>query len=316
VILAAAAYGGYAYWQSHGAASGTMSAPSASTTESGPVAENGTTTSVFHAPAPEDNQVPAPATPPPSQPFNSFLEQPGTPLPASVDPLASANPPPATPPPAPAPAPIPPPAAPTPAPEPNAITTSTPSAPGLTPPADNAPSGPVTPSGPVPPPTPAPDQGSGPVASITPPATPTPAPEPVPAPAQPDATLAPQPEPPPPPQPPPPPPEPSAAPFEPEAILASSLVNTPYGTVVGGNFGAYRGNIFSFDGTVARVNDREGLIVFHGGGVFPRNWDVQLAPGHYHFSTGHTYHVDFRLDAIKALPFSGFSFRGRVVSRG
>ncbi len=76
----------------------------------------------------------------------------------------------------------------------------------------------------------------------------------------------------------------------------------------------YAGNTVAFTGTVARINDAEGLVVFHGGGTYPKNWDVQLRRGDFSFSAGHRYHVIFNLKSVKAVPFGGFSFRGNVVS--
>ena len=70
-----------------------------------------------------------------------------------------------------------------------------------------------------------------------------------------------------------------------------------------------------FTGTVARINDSEGLVVFHGGGTYPRNWDLQLRRGDFSFSSGNRYHVVFRLQSVKGMPFSGYSFRGKVISK-
>jgi hypothetical protein len=110
---------------------------------------------------------------------------------------------------------------------------------------------------------------------------------------------------------------PESDPFNPEAILASCMVNTPLGAILqSGRFNSrYRGRTLEFTGTVARLNEAEGLVVLHGGGTYPRNWDVQLSSGGLRFTPGRTYRVEFRLGGLVAMPFSGYSFRGRALDR-
>ena len=68
-------------------------------------------------------------------------------------------------------------------------------------------------------------------------------------------------------------------------------------------------------GTVGGINHDENLVVFHGGGVYPDNWDVQLKPHGQKFSVGHTYRVIFRLTHLRDEPLAGYSFRGVVLCR-
>ena len=73
------------------------------------------------------------------------------------------------------------------------------------------------------------------------------------------------------------------------------------------------GHTFAFTGEVARLNEKEGLVVFHGGGGYPKNWDLQLQHGKFTFAPDHRYRVVFRLLDVKTPPFSGYSFRGKVL---
>ena len=77
----------------------------------------------------------------------------------------------------------------------------------------------------------------------------------------------------------------------------------------------FSGEIVEFVGTVAGINHDENLVVFHGGGVYPDNWDVQLGPHGQKFSVGHTYRVIFRLTHLRDEPLAGYSFRGIVLHR-
>ena len=78
---------------------------------------------------------------------------------------------------------------------------------------------------------------------------------------------------------------------------------------------AFSGEVVEFVGTVADINHDENLVVFHGGGVYPDNWDVQLKPHGQKFSVGHTYRVIFRLTHLRDEPLAGYSFRGVVLHR-
>ncbi len=77
----------------------------------------------------------------------------------------------------------------------------------------------------------------------------------------------------------------------------------------------FSGDVVEFVGTVAGINHDENLVVFHGGGVYPENWDVQLKPHGQKFSVGHTYRVIFRLTHLRDALLSGYSFRGIVLHR-
>ena len=77
----------------------------------------------------------------------------------------------------------------------------------------------------------------------------------------------------------------------------------------------FSGEVVEFVGTVAGINHDENLVVFHGGGIFPDNWDVQLKPHGQKFSVGHTYRVVFRLTHLRDEFLSGYSFRGVVLHR-
>ena len=77
----------------------------------------------------------------------------------------------------------------------------------------------------------------------------------------------------------------------------------------------FSGEVVEFLGTVAGFNPDENLVVFHGGGIYPYNWDVQLKPHGQKFSVGHTYRVVFRLTHLRDEPMAGYSFRGIVLSR-
>jgi hypothetical protein len=77
----------------------------------------------------------------------------------------------------------------------------------------------------------------------------------------------------------------------------------------------FSGEIVEFMGTVAGINHDENLVVFHGGGFFPDNWDVQLSPHGQKFSVGHTYRVIFRLTHLRDELLAGYSFRGVVLHR-
>jgi hypothetical protein len=109
----------------------------------------------------------------------------------------------------------------------------------------------------------------------------------------------------------------SANPFRPDSILGECVVNQGFGSVFeSGTFESrFAGTTVEFTGTVARINAAEGLVVFHGGGTYPRNWDLQLKRGDFSFSAGSSYHVVFRLQSVKAIPLSGYSFRGKVISK-
>jgi len=108
-----------------------------------------------------------------------------------------------------------------------------------------------------------------------------------------------------------------ASSFDPDEALQSCLVNSSFGAVLQADrFNSnYKDRTMTFEGTVARLNDQENLVVFHGGGVYPRNWDIQLARNHASFVRNKTYRVEFRLISIKAVPLGGFSFRGQVLDR-
>ena len=112
-------------------------------------------------------------------------------------------------------------------------------------------------------------------------------------------------------------PDVNADPFRPDAILEECVVNQGLGAVFeSGTFESrFADTTVEFTGTVARINDSEGLVVFHGGGTYPRNWDLQLRRGDFSFSSGNRYHVVFRLQSVKGMPFSGYSFRGKVISK-
>jgi hypothetical protein len=77
----------------------------------------------------------------------------------------------------------------------------------------------------------------------------------------------------------------------------------------------FSGETVEWVGTVADINHDENLIVFHGGGTFPDNWDVQLKPHGQKFRIGHTYDVVFRITHLRDEPLAGYSFRGIVLSR-
>jgi hypothetical protein len=77
----------------------------------------------------------------------------------------------------------------------------------------------------------------------------------------------------------------------------------------------FSGEVVEFVGTVADINHDENLVVFHGGGVYPDNWDVQLKPHGQKFRIGHTYRVIFRLTHLRDEPLAGYSFRGVVLDR-
>jgi hypothetical protein len=77
----------------------------------------------------------------------------------------------------------------------------------------------------------------------------------------------------------------------------------------------FSGEVVEFVGTVASINHDEHLVVFHGGGVYPDNWDVQLKPNGQKFSVGHAYRVVFRLTHLRDEPLAGYSFRGIVLNR-
>jgi hypothetical protein len=77
----------------------------------------------------------------------------------------------------------------------------------------------------------------------------------------------------------------------------------------------FSGEVVEFVGTVADINHDENLVVFHGGGIYPENWDVQLKPHGQKFSVGHTYRVVFRLTHLLDEPLAGYSFRGIVLHR-
>jgi hypothetical protein len=77
----------------------------------------------------------------------------------------------------------------------------------------------------------------------------------------------------------------------------------------------FSGEVVEFVGTVADINHDEHLIVFHGGGVYPDNWDVQLKSGGQRFAVGHTYRVTFRLTHLRDEPLAGYSFRGIILQR-
>lgn len=105
--------------------------------------------------------------------------------------------------------------------------------------------------------------------------------------------------------------------FAPQQIIQNCLVNNGGGTIFSpSRFAAnYAGNVVEYEGTVARLNDRENLVVFHGGGVYPNNWDVQLTSRHGGFAPNRTYRIQFRMTYVKNVPFGGLSFRGDVVHR-
>jgi len=106
-----------------------------------------------------------------------------------------------------------------------------------------------------------------------------------------------------------------AAAFNPDRILRSCLVRTPIGNVVSAQrFKAYNGRTMDFTGTVARMNYRENLVIFRGGGVFPLNWDVQLRPEGQRLNVGQTHHMKFLLRNLVTLPLSGYSFRGDLLN--
>jgi hypothetical protein len=106
----------------------------------------------------------------------------------------------------------------------------------------------------------------------------------------------------------------SATAFEPDNILRSCLVRTIIGTAVSpARFRSYHGKTMEFTASVARFNDRERLVVFQGGGVFPLNWDLQLHPASAKLKAGQTYHVTFLLTDLVMRPITGYSFRGNLV---
>jgi hypothetical protein len=110
---------------------------------------------------------------------------------------------------------------------------------------------------------------------------------------------------------------PQAEPFNPGGILQNCIVNTTLGAIFQTDRfdNKYKGNVVDFVGTVARLNEKESLVVFHGGGIYPLNWDVQLTSTHGGFVPNRTYRVQFRLTSVKTVPFSGYSFRGEVIHR-
>jgi hypothetical protein len=111
----------------------------------------------------------------------------------------------------------------------------------------------------------------------------------------------------------PPPPVPHADHFRPEAIIDRCIDGV---TLSQERFHRlFSGEVVEFEGTVAGINHDENLVVFHGGGVYPDNWDVQLRPHGQKFSVGHTYRVIFRLTHLRDEPLAGYSFRGIVLQR-
>ena len=86
------------------------------------------------------------------------------------------------------------------------------------------------------------------------------------------------------------------------------------------NAGVYQPEIFSanfqdrtyvWSGTVARYNTSEGLIIFRGGGIYPLNWDLQIAStDRAEFPLQSRVRLQFRLNKMLVLPFAGVSFRG------
>ena len=112
-------------------------------------------------------------------------------------------------------------------------------------------------------------------------------------------------------------PEAHADQFEPDAILDECVVNQGFGSSFSSSRfeSRFEGSTVEFSGTVARLNDAEDLVVFHGGGAYPKNWDLQLRRGSFSFQPDRRYRVVFVLRSVKAIPFGGFSFRGNVVSK-
>jgi hypothetical protein len=101
--------------------------------------------------------------------------------------------------------------------------------------------------------------------------------------------------------------------FHPEAIIDRCMDGV---TLSQERFNkVFSGEVVEFVGTVAGINHDENLVVFHGGGIFPDNWDVQLKPHGQKFSVGHTYRVTFRLTHLRDEPLAGYSFRGIVLHR-
>jgi hypothetical protein len=66
---------------------------------------------------------------------------------------------------------------------------------------------------------------------------------------------------------------------------------------------------------VGRHNEKEGLVIFRGGGVFPYNWDLQVAGNLKSYPINSKVHIQFVLTDLKKFPLAGWSFRGENVSR-
>jgi hypothetical protein len=101
--------------------------------------------------------------------------------------------------------------------------------------------------------------------------------------------------------------------FHPEAILNRCMDGVTFSQKRFDRL--FSGEIVEFEGTVAGINHDENLVVFHGGGMFPDNWDVQLKPHGQKFTADQTYRVVFRLTHVRDEPLAGYSFRGVVLRR-
>lgn len=123
------------------------------------------------------------------------------------------------------------------------------------------------------------------------------------------------------------PPSPSPAPeppvqhpslFNPDEVLGQCIANYGSGNVFLENIWdeGERGKYVVYAGKVARHNDKEGLVVFKGGGIVPLNWDIQVHTNHLSaYPVNSVVRVHFRLTDVKVTPFiGGYSIRGDYLS--
>ena len=72
---------------------------------------------------------------------------------------------------------------------------------------------------------------------------------------------------------------------------------------------------FDFVGVVGRHNEKEGLVIFRGGGAFPYNWDLQVSANLNSYPINSRVHIHFVLTDLRKFPFAGWSFRGENVTK-